>query len=146
MNKLIFLLLALAAPFLVAADDKPPVRFAIYGLTHDHARGFIPLARGRTDAQLVGIVEPNAELVAKYAKNYNLATNLFHPSLDALLKATNAQAVAIFTSTFEHRRVVEECAARGLHVMMEKPLAVSMDHARAIAKAAKKANIQVVVS
>lgn len=146
MKNLFSLLLALAAPFIVVAEEKAPVRFAIYGLTHDHARGFIPLSRGRADAQMVGIVEPNAELVAKYAKNYNLPTNLFHPNLEALLKATNAQAVAIFTSAFEHRRVVEECAARGLQVMMEKPLAVSMDHARAMARAAKKAGIQVVVN
>ncbi|HWI56801.1 MAG TPA: Gfo/Idh/MocA family oxidoreductase, partial [Bacillota bacterium] len=56
------------------------------------------------------------------------------------------QAVAVFTSTFEHRRVVETCAARGIHVMMEKPLAVSMEHARAIEAAARKGGIQVVVN
>src|SRR5262245_31181546 len=99
------------------AQDKPPVQFVIYGLTHDHARGFLPLTRGRTDTQLVGIVEPDRDLADRYAKNFNLPTGLFHPTLDHLLKATNAQCVAIFTSTFDHRRVVEECASRGLHVM-----------------------------
>jgi predicted dehydrogenase len=128
------------------AADAPPIRFAIYGLTHDHARGFIPQTRGRTDSQLVGIIEPNRDLAARYAKNFNLPANLFYTSLNDLLKATNVQAVAIFTSTFEHKRAVEECAARGLHVMMEKPLAVNMDHARAIEKAAKKSNVQVIVN
>lgn len=137
---------ALALGIVARAEDKPPVQFVIYGLTHDHARGFIPLTRGRTDAQLVGIVEGNRELAERYAKNFNLPASLFHPTLDHLLKATNAQCVAIFTSTFEHRRVVEECAARGLHIMMEKPLAVNMEHARAIADAAAKAKVQVVVN
>jgi predicted dehydrogenase len=129
-----------------AADTKPPVRFAIVGLTHDHARGFIPAARDRTDIRLVGIVEPDHALVARYAKAYQLDASLFHDSLAELLRKTNVQAVATFTSTFEHKRVVEECAARGLTVMMEKPLAVSLDHARAMQAAAKKGGIQVLVN
>lgn len=129
-----------------ADATKPPVRFAIIGLTHDHARGFIPAARGRSDVQLAGIVESDPNLVARYATNYNLGTNLFFPTLEALLAKTNIQAVATFTSTFEHRRVVEECASRGLHVMMEKPLAVNMEHARAIQAAAKKGGVQILVN
>lgn len=129
-----------------AQEAKAPVRFAIVGLTHDHARGFIPAARDRTDIQLAGIVEPDQELAARYSKTYKLNTNLFHRTLADLLAKTNVQAVATFTSTFEHKRVVEECAARGLAVMMEKPLAVNMEHARAIQAAAKKSGIPVLVN
>lgn len=125
---------------------KPPVTYAIVGLTHDHANGFIPRARNRPELQLAGIVEPNQDLAAHYARLLNLPTNLFSPSLEALLARTNIQAVATFTSTFEHRKVVEMCAARGIHVMMEKPLAVSLADARAIAVAARKGCIQVIVN
>jgi predicted dehydrogenase len=141
------LALSLLTVFSVRAEGaKPPVRFAIVGLTHDHARGFIPAARGRSDIQLAGIVEPDPTLVARYAKAYQLDADLFYPSLAELLRHTHVQAVATFTSTFEHKRVVEECAAHGLTVMMEKPLAVSMAHARAIQAAAKKSGIQVLVN
>src|SRR6185295_8944726 len=102
--KIRFIALAILGTLLHSfAVDTPPIRFAIYGLTHDHARGFIPQTRGRTDSQLVGIIEPNRDLAARYAKNFNLPENLFHNSLEELLKATNAQAVAIFTSTFDHK-------------------------------------------
>src|SRR4051812_25557951 len=106
-----------------AQRDKPPVRFAVIGLSHDHAGGFIPRAGGRTDIQLAGIVEAKQDLIERYAKRFNLDKNLFFPTLDALLARTNIQAVATFTSTFEHRAVVEMCAPKGIHVMMEKPLA-----------------------
>jgi predicted dehydrogenase len=128
------------------AAEKAPVRFAIVGLTHDHARGFIPSARNRSDIQLAGIVEKDKGLIARYAKNYGLPDSLFFGSLAELLAKTNIQAVAIFTSTFEHKQVVEEAAAHGLTVMMEKPLAVNMDHARAIQAAARKAGVQVLVN
>jgi predicted dehydrogenase len=130
----------------LAAEPNAPVRFAIFGLTHDHAAGFIPRVRNRQDVQLAGIIEPRADLVATYARRYQLETNLFFASLEDLLARTNIQAVATFTSTFDHRRVVELCAPKGLHVMMEKPLAVNMEHARAIETAAKKAGIEVIVN
>jgi predicted dehydrogenase len=129
-----------------AQTEKPPVRFAIIGLTHDHAAGFIPRARDRKDIQLVGIVEPRADLVARYANRFHLDTNFFYGSLDELLAQTNIQAVATFTSTFEHRHVVEMCAPKGLHIMMEKPLAVNMEHARAMEAAANKAGVQLLVN
>ena len=149
MHRFLFAILTVfiaTANFALAQGDKPPLRFAIVGLVHDHAGGFIPRLRGRTDVQLAGIVEPDGAVAARYAKRFNLDTNLIYPSLDALLAHTNIQAVATFTSTFDHPRVVEQCAPRGIHVMMEKPLAVNMEHARRIADAAKKGRIQIVVN
>jgi len=146
-NRLFLHLLALVAfSYTSHAQDKVPVRFAIIGLTHDHAGGFIPRIHDTPEVQLAGIVEPKAELVARYARRFKLETNLFYSSLDELLAKTNIQAVATFTSTFEHRRVVEMCAPKGIHVMMEKPLAVNMEHARAIDSAAKKGRIQIIVN
>jgi predicted dehydrogenase len=129
-----------------SAQDAQPVRFAIIGLTHDHAGGFIPRIHDVSGVQLAGIVEPKADLAARYAKRFKLDTNLFYSSLDDLLAKTNIQAVATFNSTFEHRRVVEMCAPKHIHVMMEKPLAVNMEHARAIEAAAKKGDIKVIVN
>src|ERR1039457_5493902 len=139
-------LLGLTALSAVSEESKPTVRFAIVGLVHDHARGFIPGLLTRTDVQLAGIVEPDQKLTAQYARLYKLNTNLFYSTLEDLLARTNVQAVAAFTSTFDHRRVVEACAPRGIHVMMEKPLAVNMEHARAMAAATKKAGVHLLVN
>ena len=147
MKKILLVPLLWFAAAVAPAAEKPPVRFAMIGLVHDHATGFIASTRGRTDVQLVGIVESRPELVAQYAKRYHLDADLFFPTLEALLAAKKGvQAVATFTSTLDHRRVVEMCAPLGLDVMMEKPLAVSAEDARAIAAAAQKGGIQVVVN
>lgn len=129
-----------------AQDGKPPVRVAVAGLTHDHAYGFFPQLRGRTDVELVGVVETNRALITTYVQRYQLDTNLFFASLDDLFAKTRVQLVAAFNSTFEHRAVVERCATAGVDVMVEKPLAVNMEHARAIEAAAKRGNIQVFVN
>lgn len=147
MKKILFApLLCLAAACAFAQEGPPPVRIAIIGLVHDHVWGMIPSFAGRRDVQLVGIVEPNQKLSDLYAGRFHLERSLFFPTLDALRATTKVQAVATFTSTFDHRRVVEICAPLGIDVMMEKPFAVSMDDARAMAAAAAKGGIQVVVN
>jgi predicted dehydrogenase len=140
-----FLLGACLSSWVLKAAESP-VRYAIVGLVHDHARGFVPSAQSRQDVQLVAIVEPDRDLARRYAETYKLDTNLFYSSLEEMLDKARVQAVATFTSTFDHRRVVETCAGRGVHVMMEKPLAVNMDHARAMAAAAEQGHIQIVVN
>ncbi len=127
-------------------DEKPPVRIAVVGLNHDHAYGFFPRLRDRVEVELVGVVETNRALIEIYSQRFNLSSNLFFGSLDDLFAHTKVQAVATFTSTFEHRAVVERCAAQHVDVMMEKPLAVNMEHARAIEAAAKRGKIQVFVN
>ena len=137
---------ALALSTAQAQDQKPPIRLAIIGLTHDHAGGFIPRLAGRKDVQLVGIVEPDHELAARYAGSFHLDAGLFHDTLDDLLAHTKVEAVALFTSTYQHREMVDLCAPHGLAIMMEKPLAVNMEAALAIAQASKKYSVPVIVN
>jgi predicted dehydrogenase len=143
---ILFFMSCLSLSSAPAEDPRPPVPFAIIGLSHDHARGFIPSARSRTDVQLAGIIETNLALAQRYARDYKLEPHLFHPDLRSLLAKTNIQAVAIFTSTFDHKRAVEEAAEHRLTVMMEKPLAVNMEHARAIEAASKRSGIHILVN
>jgi predicted dehydrogenase len=138
--------ICLAAFCASAQDEKPPIHLAIVGLVHDHAMGFFPRLNGRQDVQLVGVVETDPALIARYSQKFGLSPNLFYPSLDALLAATNVQAVATFTDIYDHQRVVETCAAHGVDVMMEKPMAVNMKAANAIAAAVKKSGIELVVN
>jgi predicted dehydrogenase len=129
-----------------AQDNVPRVRLAIVGLTHDHVTGFLPDMLARKDVQLAGIVETDQALIAKMAERYHLDAALFFPSLEMLQAKTDVEGVACFGSTFDHRKVVEQCAPLGIPVMVEKPLAVSLADAQAIAAAARKGGIQVYVN
>jgi predicted dehydrogenase len=63
-----------------------------------------------------------------------------------MLDRTKPEAVASFTNTYDHPAVVEAAATRHIDVMMEKPLAVSMEHARRIERAAAAGGIDVLVN
>ncbi|HXC35679.1 MAG TPA: Gfo/Idh/MocA family oxidoreductase [Candidatus Acidoferrales bacterium] len=129
----------------LAEDLKSPIRLAIIGLDHDAVGDFISRARVRQDIQLVGIVESNQALVTSYARLFNFNTNFFYPDLDRLTAGTSVQAAAVFTRTCDHRGVVESCATHKIDVLLEKPLAVNMGDALAMAAAVKSSGIQIMV-
>ena len=140
-----FLLMAMTASA-AATPAEPPLRLAIVGLVHGHARGFLDRLKGRADVELVGIAEKDAAVLDAYRERFDIPRERVHPSVERLLEAARPEAVAIFTSTFDHPAVVEACAARGIHVMMEKPLAVSVEQARRIAEASARGRIHVLVN
>jgi predicted dehydrogenase len=139
----LFFLLALMAAALPAQEK---LRLGVVGLTHGHAAGFFRNYLARTDVDIVGISEPDSELAARYADRYKLDRSRLFSTHAAMLDQAKPEAVMVFTSTFAHKEVVELCARRKVHVMMEKPLAVSVEHGNAMAAAAKTGGIHVMVN
>jgi predicted dehydrogenase len=128
------------------AQTPPPLRVVIVGLVHGHVQGFLQQSLHNPEIEIVGIAEPDAKLAAQYATQYGFDRGLLFSELDQMLERTHPQAALVYTNTYDHRRVVEICARHGVHVMMEKPLAVSFEDALAIEKAAHIGKIQVLVN
>ncbi|NNV55584.1 Gfo/Idh/MocA family protein [Limnovirga soli] len=121
---LLLTILCNAALFMANAQSTAPVRLAIAGLTHGHAV-WIFERKDKTDISLVGIYEPNTALAQSYATKYHLPASLFFTDLATMLEAVKPEAVAAFGSIYQHTAVVEACAPRGIHVMVEKPLSTN---------------------
>jgi glucose-fructose oxidoreductase len=147
-----FAQVALLTAFVVAnalpaqSPEASPLRIGVVGLVHGHVAGFFDTVLKRTDIQLIGIAETDRSLFDKYAARYHLSTSLYFPSLEDMISRAHPPAVVVYTNTYDHRKVVERCAHHGVHVMMEKPLAVSYADARAMAVAAHSGNIHVLVN
>jgi predicted dehydrogenase len=141
-------LILLASSALAAGhrQDSRPLRLAIAGLVHGHVSGFLRAAQGRSDVQIVGLFDPDATLLRKYADRYKLAETVLFTDAAKMLTATKPEAVAAFTNTYDHPQIVELAAAHQVHVMMEKPLAVSNAHAQRIRSAAGRGKIHVLVN
>ncbi len=114
-------------PVITFAQQKP-VRIGIAGLTHDHIHGLLG-RKDKGDIIIVGIAEPNKELAERLAKRYGFDLEIVFPGIDEMLRKTEPEAVMAYNDIFGHLEVVEKCAPKGIHVMVEKPLAVSVAHA-----------------
>ncbi len=135
----------LAAATLCGAAS-PPLRLGMAGLEHGHAAGFLARYRDSKEIELVGISEPNRDVAGRYVKRSGLNWSKIHPTLEAMLDEAKPQAVVAFTSTVGHLDVVKACARRKIPVMMEKPLAVSVEQAREIERASVESGIPVLVN
>jgi predicted dehydrogenase len=126
-------------------SSNSPMRLAIAGTTHGHV-SWILNRKDKKDILIVGIYEPNVELAEKHSRNYGIKKELFYTDLGKMIEETKPEGVVAFGSIYEHLAVVEASAPRGVHVMVEKPLAVNLDHAVQIEKLAKKHNIHVLTN
>ena len=137
-----------------AALPGSPTKIGIVGLAHGHVESFLkggsltPAGSilNRPDVQVVGIVEPDQTLFDSYAKRHHLSASLHFRSIQEMALQSHPRAVLVFTAPSEHRRVIEECAALGVHVMVEKPLAISYKDALGIQDAANRGKIHVLVN
>jgi predicted dehydrogenase len=144
MRPLFTICLALLTVMTTPQTNKP-FRIAIDGLTHTHVHWLLGRAKDG-DIQIVGIAEKNRALAERYLKQYNLPLTLLYPSLPELLRHVKPQAVCAFNSIYEHLSTVQTCAPLGIHVMVEKPLAVSLEHARQMETLARQYKIHLLTN
>jgi glucose-fructose oxidoreductase len=129
-----------------AQSTGKPLRVAIVGMAHGHVAGFLGPALKRSDIQIAGIAEPDPQLAQRYASQFKLDPQLLYTDLEKMLTTVQPQAVLLYTDTRDHRSAVEAAARHRIPVMMEKPMAVSLEDALAIQQAANRAHIPVLVN
>lgn len=140
----IFLLL-FSLLILTESNQAQPLRLAVAGISHGHNSWI--LGRKNDDAvQLVGIYETNLELVQKMISRYKLDPKLFYTDLGKMLDELKPDGVSSFGTTLQHLSVVEACAPRGIHVMVEKPLATTVVDAEKMLALATKHKIMVLTN
>ena len=119
-------------------NEKRPLRAAVIGagrmgMVHGH------LLQVHPETELVGLVDRDTGL-AEHLASQGLRAPLY-PSVDALYRAAEPEAVFICTPTHTHLAVVRECLAKPTHLFVEKPLATSRTDAEAILGVATKARV-----
>jgi predicted dehydrogenase len=132
--------------FANAGKNSPkPIRLAVAGMSHGHI-SFILDRPDKGYFKLVGVYDSSRVVTQKRADQFQLSSNLIYHDLETMLDEVEPEAVVAFGSIHAHLAVVEACAPRGIDVMVEKPLAVNMDHARQMAELAKKHDIHLLTN
>ena len=118
-----YCLLLLMIPLCLNAQQ--PLRVGVAGLNHDHVYGLMEKYK-KGEVVILGIAEADQQLIKKYQARYALPDSLFFPTVSAMLEHIHPDAVLAYDPIVDHLSVVEACAPKGVSVMVEKPLAVSV--------------------
>ncbi len=115
------------------AGEVRPLRVGVVG-TGALGRHHVRILSTLPGVELVGIVDANAEQANAIAAEHGAKVL---PSIEALAELAEAAVVAV--PTVAHPAVGCALAERGLHLLVEKPLAASLDEADALIAAADRA-------
>jgi len=147
--KLIPLLLIFVFQAFVATSDtlsqQEPVRIGVVGLVHGHVGWILGREVGQ-DVEMVGIAESDYNLALRLSERYGFDMDIVYASVEEMLDATQPEAVTVFSNIYDHLSATKAAAQRGIHVMVEKPLAISLDHAQKMKHAADSAGIQLLTN
>jgi predicted dehydrogenase len=139
------LILLIGTLLLSSVTHAVPLRIGIAGMAHDHVHGILN-QRSNVHIEIVGIAESNKEMAKKYSDRYGFSMSLVYESLEEMIEKTKPEAVASFGSILSHLEVVKICAPRGIHVMVEKPLAATLSDAKQMQALANQHKIQLLTN
>ena len=124
----------------VKAEAQRSLRIGVIGagvMGSNHARVFA----GLPNITLVGVVDP---LPAHRTRATDLTSCRTFARLDELI-AEDVDAVTVAAPTHLHHEIALACIARGIHIMVEKPIASSVEEGRDIVAAARRAGVTLMV-
>jgi predicted dehydrogenase len=126
---------------------KRKVRFAVVGLGYFAQKAVLPaFANARKSAELVALVSGDPRKLKKLAKIYGVAHTVDYDGFDALCTSGNIDAVYLSVPNHKHREYAERALKHGIHVLVEKPMAVTEADCAAMNAAAEAGHARLMVA
>ena len=120
------------------------IRLAFVGAAHVHFRGLMTAALDSPTAEVVGVVEEDDELRDHYAREFSTVPGFARA--EEMYEAAKPQAIITCADNRSAADVVAEAAARGVHVMKEKPMAATLGLAERMATTAARHGSRLMVN
>ncbi|GIV78940.1 MAG: hypothetical protein KatS3mg050_3334 [Litorilinea sp.] len=120
------------------------LRVGVLGLTHDHIWGNLRDLNASPLGELVAAADPNQELLDKVQAEHG-AGQVFL-SYEEMLDSVELDAVYVFSDNATGAELAVMAAERGLHVMVEKPMAADLEGAVQMLAAARQAGVKLMVN
>ena len=118
------------------------IRVGVIGcgaISLSHLRSYAKSGR----AQIVAVADPIQAVAEACAQEYGAHA---YTDYADMLRSEELHAVSICTPPTSHRKITEQAVARGLHVLCEKPLAMSVAEGQAMVAAARRANVHLLTA
>ncbi|MEO7411973.1 MAG: Gfo/Idh/MocA family oxidoreductase, partial [Opitutaceae bacterium] len=121
---------------------KQRVRYAVVGLGHIAQVAVLPGFANAKNSTLAALVSGDAKKLAKLGKKYRVPLIYGYDRYEECLRSGEIDAVFIALPNEQHREYCVRAAEAGIHVLCEKPLALSMREGEQIVRAAQKNKVK----
>lgn len=126
---------------------KEKIRYAVVGLGYIAQVAVLPaFQNAKSNSKLVALVSGDREKLDNLGEKYNVHKRYLYSEFEDLLKSGEIDAVYIATPNSHHRNIAETAAKHGVHVLCEKPMAVTTEDCLAMKSMAEKHDVQFMVA
>ena len=123
------------------------VRYAVVGLGYIAQVAVLPsFMHARRNSELTALVSDDPVKLKKLARKYGVRATYSYAEFDACLESGNVDAVYIALPNSMHREYTERAAAAGVHVLCEKPMAVTEDDCESMIQQATEHNVRLMIA
>ena len=125
--------------------SRGPVRYAVVGLGHIAQVAVLPaFAHARRNSRLVAVVSGDAAKRREIARRYRLDHAYDYDDYEACLEQVDAVYIALPNS--QHAEYTIRAARAGVHVLCEKPMAVTADECERMIAACAEHRVKLMIA
>jgi predicted dehydrogenase len=126
---------------------RKQVRYAVVGLGHIAQVAVLPaFANARRNSRLAALVSGDPVKLDALGRKYGAEETCGHDGFDALCRSGKIDAVYLSVPNSLHCELAVRAAQAGLHVLCEKPMAVTEEECERMARAARDARVKLMVA
>jgi predicted dehydrogenase len=130
---------------------RPPrpnkIRYAVVGLGYISQVAMLPaFAHARKNSELIALVSEDPEKLSTLSKKYKINRTYSYEQYEQCLNSGEIDAVYVALPNNMHRDYTERAAKAGIHVLCEKPMAVTEKDCQAMIAAAESANVKLMIA
>ncbi|MCM2972633.1 Gfo/Idh/MocA family protein [Larsenimonas suaedae] len=132
----------------MSSNAKTPtetVRYAVVGGGEISQTAFMPGISATSNSRLVALVTGDPKKAEALGERYGIKSYTYD-DYDQLLDSGEVDAVYVATPNFRHREHTVPALEAGIHVLLEKPMATSVEDCEAMIKAAEKSGAKLMVA
>ncbi|MEW5918299.1 MAG: Gfo/Idh/MocA family oxidoreductase, partial [Gemmatimonadota bacterium] len=128
-------------------DEAPRVRYAVVGLGHIAQSAVLPaFAHASKNSELTALVSDSRHKLRTLGEEHDVGLQFEYEEFDELCASGAIDAVYIALPNNLHREYTERAARHGVHVLCEKPMAVTVEDCRAMMDAARTNRVKLMVA
>ncbi len=129
------------------SKQKKIVRYGVVGLGHIAQVAVLPaFKRARENSQLTALVTDDPKKAGKLSRKYDVPAVYSYKQFGELLQADIVDALYICLPNHLHKDFATRALRAGVHVLCEKPLAISQADCLQIANAAEKTGARIMTA
>ncbi|HEY5298037.1 MAG TPA: Gfo/Idh/MocA family oxidoreductase [Verrucomicrobiae bacterium] len=126
---------------------KAKIRYAVIGLGHIAQNAVLPaFVHAQKNSELVALISDDPAKLRALSREYGVKNLFGYEDYEACLHSGEIDAVYITLPNSLHREYCVRAARAGIHVLCEKPLAVTEEECQEIIKACAENNVKLMTA